>query len=294
MIQKKRHVITISDFTKEDFEQIFQRADYLQKENVKTLTGKIIATLFFEPSTRTRLSFESAAQRLGATTLGFSDIHATSVVKGESLAHTIKMVNGYADAIVMRHPRDGAAKYASTISKIPIINGGDGANQHPSQTMLDLYAIRSHFGKIDGIKIAMIGDLKYSRVLHSLTTALRLYDAQITFIAPEELKMPQKYTRENDTQTTDLNAALNCDVIYSTRIQKERFTDLNEYNRLKDTYLITENFTNQLQPNAIILHALPIVNEIDTKVDKNPKAKYFKQANDGVYVRMALLDAILG
>ena len=270
--------------------------------NRRLLQGKVVATLFFEPSTRTRLSFETAANRLGARVIGFTDPKATSSSKGETLKDTIIMVSNYADAIVMRHYLEGAARYASEVSPVPILNAGDGANQHPSQTMLDIYSIYKTQGTLDNLNIYLVGDLKYGRTVHSLLMAMRHFNPTFHFIAPEELKMPDVYKLYCEkhhikyVEHTDFNAdtIAGADILYMTRVQRERFTDLMEYERVKDQYLLKLDMLSKAKDNMKILHPLPRVNEIELSVDDDPRAAYFEQAKNGVYVRMALIMTLLG
>jgi aspartate carbamoyltransferase catalytic subunit len=261
----------------------------------------VVATLFFEPSTRTRLSFESAASRLGAKVIGFSSAASSSVSKGESLNDTILTVSNYSDIIVMRHPVDGSARYASEVSPVPVINAGDGANQHPTQTLLDMYSIRKTQGTLDNLNIAFVGDLKYGRTVHSLTMALTQYNTTFHLVSPTELKLPsyvKRHIKDNNLsyyQYTDLLAVIpHVDIIYMTRIQKERFSDSLEYERVKNAYNLSNSMLAGSRSNMAIMHPLPRVNEIAADVDSNPKAYYFQQALNGVYVRQALLAAILG
>jgi len=257
--------------------------------------------LFFEPSTRTRLSFESAASYLGAKIVGFTDSSSSSVKKGESLNDTILTVSNYSDIIVMRHPRDGSARYASEVSPIPIINAGDGANQHPTQTLLDLYSIRKTQGTLDNLNIVFIGDLKYGRTVHSLVIALCEFNTTFHLVSPVELKLPsyvKQHIKDNNLkyyQYTELNEVIpKADILYMTRIQKERFLDPIEYEKVKNAYVLKNSMLEKAKDNLKILHPLPRVNEITVDVDANPKAYYFQQALNGVYVRQALLALILG
>ena len=266
------------------------------------LKGKVIASLFFEPSTRTRLSFETAANRLGARIIGFSDAKATSVSKGETLKDTILMVANYADVIVMRHYIEGAAQYASEVSPVPIINAGDGAHMHPSQCVLDLYSIYKTQGTLENLNIYLVGDLKYGRTVHSLIMAMRHFNPTFHFIAPKELAMPNEYklycknhgikfqehTAFNDKVIAD------ADIIYMTRVQKERFSDLMEYERVKDVYILRNDMLTNVKDNMRILHPLPRVNEIAYDVDDNPHAYYIQQAQNGLYARQALFCDVLG
>ena len=299
---KHRSLVSIDDFSTEEIIQILDLAGEFEKKPVrKLLEGKVIATLFFEPSTRTRLSFESAINKLGGKIVGFSDSSSSSVSKGETLHDTIKMVSCYSDLIVIRHPVEGSARYASEIATVPVINAGDGANQHPSQTMLDLYSIRKTQGTLDNLNIFMVGDLKYGRTVHSLMMAMSRWNATFNFISPEELKMPDefklyleniglKYYEHNDF--TDIISK--ADIIYMTRVQKERFSDPMEYEKVKNIYVLRNSMLKNTKPNMRILHPLPRVNEINTDVDSNPKAYYFEQALNGVFTRQAILCRLLG
>lgn len=294
---KNRSLVAISDYSKDDYLEIMELAAHFEKNPVqKILDGKVVATLFFEPSTRTRLSFESAVNRLGGKVLGFSDSSQTSVSKGETLKDTIKMVSCYADLIVMRHPLEGAARYASEISKVPIINAGDGANQHPTQCLLDLYSIKKTQGTLDNLKITMVGDMKYGRTVHSLLMAMSYFNPTFSFIAPEELRLPDEYKQfltqrnikfeEHTEMAPNINDA---DIIYMTRVQRERFADPLEYEKVKNVYVLRNSMLDNTKPNVKILHPLPRVNEISTDVDDNPKAYYFEQAQNAVYTRQAII-----
>lgn len=299
---KNRSLVSITDYSKEEYLQILALAAEFEKNpNRDLLKNKVVATLFFEPSTRTRISFETAIQRLGGRVVGFADANSSSVTKGETLKDTIKMVNNYVDLIVMRHPLDGAARYASEIATVPVINAGDGANQHPSQTLLDLYSIRKTQGTLDNLNILMIGDLKYGRTVHSLLMALSHFSPNFSFISPEELKMPDEYkeflTQKGIPFTEDrdfLRYINDADIIYMTRVQKERFSDPIEYEKVKNAYVLRNDMLTQTKPNVRILHPLPRVNEIDCDVDDNPKAYYFTQALNGMFVRQAIIASILG
>ncbi len=298
MTSTGKSLISLEDLTKDKILYLLDQAAKFEAEpNRKILDGKVVATLFFEPSTRTRLSFETAANRLGARVIGFSDAATTSSSKGETLKDTIMMVSNYADVIVMRHYLEGAARYASEVSPVPIINAGDGANQHPSQTMLDLYSIKKTQGTLDGLNITLVGDLKYGRTVHSMLTAMRHFNSSFRFIAPKELEMPveyKEYCRENGiayTESSDFDSSVidSSDIIYMTRVQRERFTDLMEYERVKDTYILRSSMLQNARPNLRILHPLPRVNEISQDVDENPAAYYFQQAKNGLYIREALI-----
>ncbi|MDO4950020.1 MAG: aspartate carbamoyltransferase [Bacteroidales bacterium] len=298
-----RSFVTIAHHTKEKIMYLLQMAEEFEKcPNRKLLDGRIVATLFFEPSTRTRLSFETAANRLGAKVIGFADPKVTSGTKGETLKDTIMMVSNYADIIVMRHYLEGAARYASEIAPVPIVNAGDGSNQHPSQTMLDLYSIYKTQGTLENLDIFMVGDLKYGRTVHSLLMAMRHFHPTFHFIAPEALSMPDEYKTfclQNNLKfiehtTFDKEVIRDADILYMTRVQKERFTDLMEYERVKDSFLLNNAMLELTKPNMRILHPLPRVNEIASDVDDNPKAYYFQQAKNGLYAREAILCDVLG
>lgn len=297
-----KSLVSIGDFSKDEILRIMELAAHFEANpNQRLLKEKVIATLFFEPSTRTRLSFETAINRLGGKVIGFSDSGSTSVSKGETLHDTIKMVSGYADVIVMRHYIEGAARYASEVSKVPVVNAGDGSNQHPSQTLLDLYSIIKTQGTLSNLHIMMVGDLKYGRTVHSLIQAMSHFGARFTFVAPEELTLPDEYKlflHECGVQfkeTTDFMEEINnADIIYMTRVQRERFSDLMEYERVKNAYILRLKMIENTKPNMKILHPLPRVNEIDKEVDSSPKAYYFDQAANGVYARMAIITHLLG
>lgn len=299
---KNKSLVSINDFSKEEMLRILDlAADFEANPDQPLLRGKIIASLFFEPSTRTRLSFETAMNRLGARVIGFSDVNATSTTKGETLKDTIKMVSNYADLIVMRHPLEGAARYAAEQSPVPIVNAGDGANQHPSQTLLDMYSMRKTQGTLQDLKIAMVGDLKYGRTVHSLIMAMSYFNPTFYFVAPDELRMPQEYKTFLDEKGIkyeehhDMADILPlADILYMTRVQKERFSDLIEYERVKNTYVLHNSMLDVSKDNMRILHPLPRVGEISTDVDQNPKAYFFEQARNGMYTRMAIIAAILG
>ena len=299
---KNRSLISISDYTPEEICHVLDIAEDFEKNpHQNLLNGRIIASLFFEPSTRTRLSFETAIQLLGGNVIGFSSTAGTSIQKGESLADTITMVASYADLIVMRNPIEGSARFASEVSKVPVINAGDGANQHPTQCMLDLYSIRKTQGTLDNLQIAMVGDLKYGRTVHSLVQAMCNFNATFHLVSPQELKLPSSVKMSiKDAglkyyQYTDLRDVIpTADIIYMTRVQRERFPDPMEYERVKDSCILTADMLKGCKENMRILHPLPRVNEITTDVDSTPYAYYFQQAQNGVYVRQALMAAILG
>jgi aspartate carbamoyltransferase catalytic subunit len=299
---KNRSLVSISDYSKEEILRIVELAAEFEKNpNRDLLKGKVVATLFFEPSTRTRLSFETAINRLGGRVIGFSDSKSSSTSKGETLKDTIKMVSNYADLIVMRHPLEGSAKFASEQSRVPIINAGDGANQHPTQTLLDLYSIMKTQGRLDNLNIFMVGDLKYGRTVHSLLMAMAHFNPIFNFIAPEELKMPleyKKFCQKNGIryfehlEFTDIISE--ADILYVTRVQQERFNDPIEYEKVKNVYVLKRKMLENTKPNLRVLHPLPRVNEINEDVDASEKAYYFQQAENGVYARMAIIASILG
>jgi aspartate carbamoyltransferase catalytic subunit len=301
-----RDIISIKDFSKEEIEYILEYAKRMipyanAEKHTTVLQQQILATLFFEPSTRTRLSFESAMHRLGGNVIGFADPSGTSLKKGESLADTIRMADSYSDAIVIRHPQEGAARLAAEFSDVPVLNAGDGAGQHPTQCLLDLFTILTEKKKIKGNKVVLLGDLKYGRTVHSLAYALALFKADLTFVSPETLKMPKEVINEckefgvEPVSTTNLEKAIkDADVLYATRIQKERFPDAEEYNRVVGSYKVDNTLLQQAKEDLIVMHPLPRVVEINPEVDATTHALYFKQAFNGVPVRMALLSLILG
>jgi aspartate carbamoyltransferase catalytic subunit len=299
---KHRSLVSIQDYSKEEILRILDLAtEFEANPRQKLLEGYVVASLFFEPSTRTRLSFESAVNRLGGRIVGFSEASTSSVSKGESLKDTILTVANYSDLIVMRHPIEGAARYASEVSPVPIVNAGDGANQHPTQTLLDLYSIRSTQGTLDNLKICMIGDLKYGRTVHSLLMAMIHFNPTFYFIAPDELKMPTEYKVLLDKlgieyhEHRDFSEYINdSDIVYMTRVQRERFSDPMEYEKVKNVYVLKNEMLKNTKENMRILHPLPRVNEISEDVDTNPKAYYFTQALNGVFTRMAIITTILG
>jgi aspartate carbamoyltransferase catalytic subunit len=300
---KGRDIISIEDFNQQEINYILDIAKIMEplaKTGSDMLKGKVLATLFYEPSTRTRLSFETAMLKLGGGNIGFAEPEITSVQKGENLADTIRTIENYADIIALRHSMEGAAKLAAEFSKVPIINGGTGAQEHPTQAFIDLYTIRKEKGKIDGLKIALIGDLRYGRTVHSLAFALALYNIQLYLVSPETLRMRNDVlqTIKNKIPVTE-NANLETiipeiDVLYITRIQNERFPDVTEYSKVKGAYKIDLESLKGAKKDAIILHPLPRVDEIAAEVDNTPQARYFLQVWNGVVVRMALLSLILG
>ncbi len=300
---EKHNFVTIADLSKEKILYLLDMAQEFERHpNRELLKGKVVATLFFEPSTRTQLSFQTAANRLGARVIGFSDAKTSSTTKGETLKDTILMVSNYADIIAMRHHIEGAAQYASEVVPIPIINAGDGAHMHPSQCMLDLYSIYKTQGTLENLNIYLVGDLKYGRTVHSLITAMRHFNPTFHFIAPEELAMPQEYKiycknhniefHEHTAFTEDEIA--HADILYMTRVQKERFSDLMEYERVKNVYILHESMLHKARPNMKIMHPLPRVNEIAYDVDNNPHAYYIQQAKNGLYAREAIFCYCLG
>jgi aspartate carbamoyltransferase catalytic subunit len=295
-----KSLVSIHDFSKDELLYIVKQAAAFEKDHRPVFKGKVVATIFFEPSTRTRLSFETAANRLGARVVGFSDADNTSVSKGETLKDTIMMISNYADLIVMRHPKEGSARYAAEISRVPIINAGDGANQHPSQTLLDMYSIQKTQGRLDNLTITMVGDLKYGRTVHSLLQAMSHFNTRFKFIAPPELRMPEEYKHYlserglSFTEHTELAENINdADILYMTRVQRERFSDPIEYEKVKNVYVLKNSLLKDTKPNMKILHPLPRVNEISADVDDNPKAYYFEQARNGVFARMAIIHYLL-
>ena len=297
-----KNLISIQDFSKDEILHILDVAREFEKDREQNfLAGKVVACLFFEPSTRTRLSFEAAVNRLGARVIGFPDNKNTSQSKGETLEDTIRIVSGYADMIVMRHPMEGAAAIAASVAGIPVVNAGDGANQHPTQTLLDLFAIRETQGRLEGLTVNMVGDLKYGRTVHSLSEAMSDFDPHFIFTAPEELKMPRKYLDFLDAkgipyeQTESLEDHIDdCDILYMTRVQQERFPTREDYERVKDVYELRASMLGGARPNMKILHPLPRITEIHPDVDTTPYAYYFQQARGGMYVRMAVIAYLLG
>ncbi len=290
-------LITLADLTKEEVDFLIPEAENLRDKRTKDLGSVIVASLFYEPSTRTRLSFESAAHRLGAKVITVADIESSSISKGETLADTIRTIEKYADILVMRHPQEGSTEEACKYTKKPFINAGDGANQHPTQALLDVYTIHREMGGIDGLTIAFVGDLKFGRTVHSLLHILSLYNIKkILFISPDKLKMPQKYLdllkdknieRIEDTALEKHMPEI--DILYMTRIQKERFESKEEYESLKNSYILTSHIVKMGKPTLRIMHPLPRVDEISTDVDNMEQAAYFREAENGIYMRMALL-----
>lgn len=300
---KSKSLVSIDQCSKEDILRILENArKFEENPNRRILEGKVAATLFFEPSTRTRLSFETAINRLGGRVIGFQDASTTSSSKGETLKDTILMVSNYADLIIMRHHLEGAARYASEITDVPIVNAGDGANQHPSQTLLDMYSIRQTQGTLDNLTITLVGDLKYGRTVHSLIVGMSHFRPTFHFVAPEELRMPDEYKHLCDslcipyTEHKDFTEEIinQSDILYMTRVQRERFTDLEEYKKVKNVYILRRKMLENSKENLRILHPLPRVNEIAYDVDDSPKAYYIQQARNGLFTREAIICEVLG
>ncbi|MDR2866215.1 MAG: aspartate carbamoyltransferase [Methanomassiliicoccaceae archaeon] len=301
-----KDIVSIRDFGRKQIEEILEVSERMVpyamgEKRTKVLEGRILGNLFFEPSTRTRLSFESAAHRLGVDVIDVSEMSATSISKGETLADTIRMVDAYCDLIVLRHPHEGAARLAAKFSENPVINAGDGAGSHPTQTLLDLFTIKRAKKNIDGLNIVLVGDLKYGRTVHSLIDALSIFGAKLTFVAPKTLQMPEdnvKHVKKsgiNPILTDRLEDVIpSADVLYVTRIQRERFPDPSEYNKVAGMYRINNEMLREAKSDMIVMHPLPRVDEIAPEVDSTPHAKYFEQAFNGIPVRMALLYMILG
>lgn len=296
-----RSLISMRDFKRDELVGFLDEARHYEGFQEPVLEGKVMASLFFEPSTRTHLSFTSAMQRLGGSVLGFADARVSSAAKGESLADTIRVIEGYCDIILIRHPKEGAARLASESTQLPVVNAGDGTNQHPTQTLLDLYTVRQKRGRLDNLKIAFIGDLKYSRTVHSLIETLTHFDNEIFLVSPQSLRMPPEFIEELDARGTVytededfFSIASDVDIIYTTRIQRERFPDLIEYEKVKNAYRIDRSAMNRIGGNVTIMHPLPRLNEISTDLDDHPGAAYFDQAKNGVTVRKAVLALLLG
>ncbi len=303
---KGKDILEGGQFTREEIDHIMTVADDFRiqmkdKRALDLLKGYVLATLFFEPSTRTRLSFETAMYRLGGNVIGFSSAESTSTAKGETLVDTIRTVDQYADIIAMRHPQTGSAKEAASVANAPVLNGGDGAGQHPTQALLDLYTIKHERGDMNGVTIVLCGDLKNGRTVHAGVELYKHYKCNLILVAPEELKMPVDIVRNlrnfgiQISETTNLEDALvKGDVLYMTRIQKERFADLAEYEQLKGSYSITREMIERICPDLTILHPLPRVNEIASDVDSLPSAAYFRQVGNGVFIRMAVIALVMG
>ncbi|MES2154773.1 MAG: aspartate carbamoyltransferase [bacterium] len=290
-----KHLVSIHDLTDDAVRVLLDLADVMAKNRAghkDDLDGRIVCTAFFEPSTRTRLSFEAAAQRLGARVIGFSDPATTSSSKGETLEDTVRMLAGYADLIVMRHPKEGAALRAAKVSSVPMVNAGDGPGEHPTQTLVDLYTIQKERGGLKGLKVALVGDLKYGRTVHSLLPALKRFGAKPVAVAAPGLELPAELAKGVETADLD-SAAADADVLYVTRVQKERFADAAEYERVKLHLRVDADLLRRTQSKAIVMHPLPRVGEVDESVDATPAAKYFDQARNGVPVRMAVLASLL-
>jgi len=294
---RTQHIISIGDFDRKEIDQLLDHARQIDENKYDTfaLQGKILAVLFFEPSTRTRMSFESAIARLGGTSISVSSVEACSIAKGETLADTIRVVSGYADAIVIRHPKEGAARLAAEFAHVPVINAGDGAGQHPSQTLLDLYTIRQSM-PIDGIDVALVGDLRYGRTAHSLASALSLYGVRLHTISPKGLELPASLVTALSEHGMEIiehdeikDVIGQVDVLYVTRIQRERFPDSTSYFNVTSSYRITPELLSTAKQHLIVLHPLPRLDEIDPRVDALPHARYFEQSRNGVPVRMAML-----
>lgn len=295
------HIISIRDLQRAEIDSLLDEAELIQKNSCDphALSGKLIALLFFEPSTRTRMSFESAMARLGGTSISVGSVEASSISKGETLADTIRVVSGYVDAIVLRHPKEGAARLASEFSSVPVINAGDGAGQHPSQTLLDLYTIRQSM-PIDGISVGLLGDLRYGRTAHSLAHALSLYHAHIHTISPKGLELPSSLLNKLREEGTSIEehrtveeVIRDLDVLYVTRIQRERFPDSSSYYKVASSYRVTPELLTDVRDHLIVLHPLPRLDEIDPRVDALPYARYFDQSNNGIPVRMAMLQKVM-
>ena len=301
---QKKDVLRISDFSKEEILQLIKQAEKIDSDMAafnESLKGKILATLFFEPSTRTRMSFQAAMQRMGGSVIGFSDVSTSSLKKGESLPDTLRIVSGYCDVIVMRHPKEGSVAEVAEKATVPIINAGDGSNEHPSQTLLDLYTIMKERDTLENLKVGFIGDLKHGRTVHSLVKAFQHFNPTFYFISPESLKLPESYTDQIKQKKIDfyeltnlLDISKELDVLYVTRIQKERFQNQDEYFESKKGYCIDKSIIAHLKEDAIILHPLPRVDEMDSNLDKFKQSVYFKQSNNGIPLRMALLGMLLG
>lgn len=300
---EKHDFVNIQTLNRDELLHLLEMAKEFEKyPNRELLKGKVVATLFYEPSTRTRLSFETAANRLGARVIGFTDAKVSSVSKGETLKDTILMVSNYADVIVMRHYIEGAAQYSSEVAPVPIVNAGDGAHQHPSQCLLDLYTIQQTQGTLENLDIYLVGDLRYGRTVHSLIMAMRHFNPTFHFVAPKELAMPEEYKlycREHgikyvEHEEFNEDVIAGADILYMTRVQKERFSDLMEYERVKNVYILRASMLKKARPNMRILHPLPRVNEIAYDVDANPHAYYIQQAKNGLYAREAIYCHCLG
>src|SRR5690554_1309620 len=300
---KPKSLVNIGDYGRDDIFRILESAARFKREPDRDLLkGKVCATLFFEPSTRTRLSFETAVSRLSGRIIGFSDSATSSAAKGESLKDTIVMVSNYADLIIMRHHLEGSARYASEISSVPVINAGDGSNQHPTQTMLDLFTIYETQGTLENLTITVVGDLKYGRTVHSLIQGMSYFKPTFNFVAPEELHIPEKYKLFCDNKKIPYREFTNCsnesinsaDILYMTRVQKERFTDLMEYEKVKNVYILRDRMLANSKENLKVLHPLHRVNELNEDVDAITKANYFEQEKNGIYTRQPIISDVIG
>ena len=296
-----RDVISMRDFGRDEIRVILDRCKDFEKNKKPLLQGKVLANLFFEPSTRTRLSFDAAMKRLGGQTIGFADSVGTSISKGESLWDTIRVAEGYCDVIVLRHPAEGSARLAAEATKLPVINGGDGSNQHPTQTLLDLYTLQKRTGRVEGLKVAFVGDLKYGRTVHSLIRSLSLFGAELWLVSPPSLRLPSDFKEDladlgtKHTEVEDLGAVpADVDVLYVTRIQKERFADPIEYERVRADYQVTPATVKRFGDRLTLMHPLPRVSELHAALDSHPGAAWFDQAHNGVVVRETLLALLLG
>jgi len=300
-------ILSVDQFDRDKLNYIFSRGREMREmvgrvHGTDLLKGRVLACLFYEPSTRTSASFIAAMERLGGSVIPITQgVQFSSVSKGETLADTIRTLEQYSDVIVLRHPEIGSAQVAAEAAGIPVINAGDGPGEHPSQALLDLFTIREEMGRIDGLKIAMVGDLRYGRTVHSLTKLLLHFDVSLRFVSPEILRMPLKIMNEvrdrglNVRETHDVADVIeNADVLYVTRVQKERFSDLAQYDEVKGQYIITPDLMRQAKEKMVVMHPLPRVGEISTDVDADPRAAYFRQVRNGMYIRMALLAAVLG
>jgi aspartate carbamoyltransferase catalytic subunit len=296
-----RDVLSMRDFDRADVVAILERCREFERNKKPLLQGKVLANLFFEPSTRTRLSFDAAMKRLGGQTIGFADALSTSTSKGESLWDTIRVAEGYCDVIVLRHPAEGSARLAAEATRLPVINGGDGSNQHPTQTLVDLYTLKKRTGRIEGLKVAFVGDLKYGRTVHSLIRMLSIFGAKLCLVAPPSLQLPQDHLEDllEDATATTAGNDISCvpddvDVLYLTRIQKERFADAVEYERVRNAYQVSPANVARFGPKVTLMHPLPRVNEVHPALDEHPGAAWFDQAHNGVVVRQTLLALVLG
>jgi len=298
-----RDIVSIRDFTRSDIEHVLDTTRLMEPLTIggsETLKGRVLAALFFEPSTRTRMSFESAMHKLGGSCISISEARTSAMEKGESLADTVRTIENYCDVIVLRHPQDGSARMAAEIASIPVISGGSGAEEHPTQALLDLYTIRREIGKIDGLNIAFLGDLRYGRTVHSLAYGLALYDTTLYFVSPESLRVRREVLEEVGGKVSvyeegDIRDVMpKIDVLYVTRIQSERIPDPEEYERVRGTYSVTLDLLRNAKRNMIIMHPLPRVDEVSSDVDQTPHAKYFRQMWYGLVTRMAVLSLVLG